>query len=130
MTQPLERFGTPDFLAPELVFDPRKVTPSVDVFSIGRIAAWGTGIEQDVSTAAGDGWVRWWRALIENAAAYGAKLRWTMSDVLAHLKSQPVLPQPVVARSDRKGGDACARCGSSAGRDQAERCLECHWLGD
>jgi serine/threonine protein kinase len=131
MTQALERFGTPDFMAPELVFDPRKVTASVDVFSIGRIAAWGTGIEQGGSTGGYDPWVRWWRALIDGAAAYEPQLRWTMPDVIAHLRSGPALAGGVKARAIEYAGDeACGRCGSVAGRDHAERCLECHWLGD
>jgi len=87
MTQPLERFGTPDFVAPELVFDPREVTASADVFSIGRIAAWGTDIEQSGLTGGNDTWLRWWRALIDGAAAYEPRLRWTMSDVIAHLRA-------------------------------------------
>jgi serine/threonine protein kinase len=130
MTQPLERFGTPDFLAPELVFDPREVTPSVDVFSIGRIAAWGTGIEPGEAASPQDGWTRWWRALIESAAAYDPALRWTMVDVLAHLKAGPVLPSVASTGSGRTSIETCARCGSAAGRDHAERCLDCHWLGD
>ena len=39
MTQPLGRFGTPEFMAPELLLDQRDAKPPADVFSIGRIAA-------------------------------------------------------------------------------------------
>lgn len=130
MTQPLERFGTPDFVAPELVFDPRNVETSADVFSIGRLAAWGTDIDQagsDDDTP----WLRWWRTLIDGATAYEPTLRWTMPDVLAHLRRGPALATGTTSTPiERATGEACARCGSIAGRDHAERCLTCHWLGD
>jgi serine/threonine protein kinase len=85
MTQPLERFGTPEFMAPELLLDPRDAKSPADVFSIGRIAAWGTGL---LGGAGGEDQLSgWWQRLIEGAAAYEPKLRWTMREVLTRLRA-------------------------------------------
>lgn len=51
MTEPLECFGTPDFMAPEQVADPRHVGLAADIYAIGRIAAWG----DNVGTRPGNG---------------------------------------------------------------------------
>lgn len=118
MTQPLERFGTPEFVAPELVADPRDVTPASDVYSIGRLAAWGTGLGFDQQRDDDDSLVRWWRALIDGGGAWNPGSRWTMRDVLVHLRSRP--------RLITRGAEQCPTCRSSAGRDASERCLSCH----
>jgi eukaryotic-like serine/threonine-protein kinase len=46
MTQHLERFGTPEFMATEMVVDPRIAATPADIYSIGRLAAWGTGLQR------------------------------------------------------------------------------------
>lgn len=132
MTQPLERFGTPEFMAPELLLDPRRAKPSADVFSIGRIAAWGTDLLQTPGDPDHDDQLtRWWRRLIDGAAAYEPTLRWTMRDVLAHLRARPVLIPGSGRRPDPTGRqDVCPRCGSDSGRDRSERCVTCHCLSD
>jgi eukaryotic-like serine/threonine-protein kinase len=121
MTQPLERFGTPEFLAPELLLDTRDATPGADVFSIGRLAAWGTKLKAGDSGVDDDQLTAWWRRLIDGAAAYEPRLRWTMSDVIAHLQARPTLLAANIRTDPAGSHDACARCGSSAGRDHAER---------
>jgi len=130
LTQPLERFGTPEFMAPELLVDPRDAKPSSDVFSIGRIAAWGTGqLTTPSEQAPGDQLAGWWRRLIDGAAAYDPAMRWTMQDVVTHLRARPALLSS--DRADPTGREeVCPRCGSSIGRDSSERCLNCHWLSD
>ncbi|WP_416961839.1 serine/threonine-protein kinase [Streptomyces sp. Agncl-13] len=40
LTRTGQRMGTPGFDAPELSDDPRKATAAVDVYSLGRVAAW------------------------------------------------------------------------------------------
>lgn len=130
MTQPLERFGTPEFMAPELLVDPRDAKPPADVFSIGRIAAWGTGLRGDAVGEGEDQLTNWWRRLIEGAAAYEPKLRWTMREVLTHLRAQPRVVPAARITSVAGGVEACPRCGSGAGRDGAEHCLSCHWMSD
>jgi hypothetical protein len=130
MTQPLERFGTPEFMAPELLLDPRDAKPSADVFSIGRIAAWGTGLLRDEGGQREDQLTGWWQRLIEGAAAYEPKLRWTMREVLTHLRGQPHVVSAGRITSRAGVVEACPRCGSGVGRDGAERCLSCHWLSD
>ena len=128
MTQPLERFGTPEFMAPELLLDPRDAKPGADVFSIGRIAAWGTGLlHDDPDTPREDQQTVWWQRLIDGAAAYDPKHRWTMTDVIAHLRARPTL---LGATQPTGSIDGCPRCGSDIGRDHSERCMNCHWLSD
>ncbi|MEU7751446.1 serine/threonine-protein kinase [Micromonospora sp. NPDC049171] len=40
LTRPGQRMGTPGFDAPELDVDPSQATEAVDVYSLGRVAAW------------------------------------------------------------------------------------------
>ncbi|MEU5839686.1 serine/threonine-protein kinase [Streptomyces diacarni] len=40
LTRTGQGMGTPGFDAPELSVDPRQATPAVDVYSLGRVAAW------------------------------------------------------------------------------------------
>ncbi|MBQ1035366.1 serine/threonine-protein kinase [Micromonospora sp. C81] len=40
LTRTGQRMGTPGFDAPELDDDPSRATPAVDVYSLGRVAAW------------------------------------------------------------------------------------------
>jgi serine/threonine protein kinase len=134
MTQPLELFGTPDFVAPEQVGDPRTVGAAADVYALGRIAAWGTTLKRGEGGPHDHPFAAWWRRLIDGATAYDPEKRWTMTDVETHLRSRP--PREVSPR--RLGelgfdtpltvsrGDACPYCQSTLGRDNAERCLRCH----
>jgi serine/threonine protein kinase len=130
MTQPLERFGTPEFMAPEMAIDPMDVGPAADVFSIGRLAAWATGLKRGESAQNDDATVRWWRLLIDSTTAYEPSARWTMRDVETHLRSTvarnshfgPKFTGPLSAQAR----EICPRCSSTLGRDRAERCLSCH----
>lgn len=133
MTQPLERFGTPDFMAPEMAVDPRKVGPEADVFSIGRLAAWSTGLERGESSTNDDDAVRWWQLLIDSCTRYEPAARWTMQDIEAHLRAAPVpkaRPTTTRPRFDSVilawANEECPYCQSELGRDQTERCLRCH----
>src|ERR1700722_1634365 len=81
MTQHLERFGTPEFMAPEMVVDPKIAGTSADIYSIGRLATWGTGLERGESRADDDAAVSWWRQLIDSTTAWDPHDRWTMRDV-------------------------------------------------
>lgn len=134
MTQPLERFGTPEFMAPEMAVDPGCVGPSADVYSIGRLAAWGTGLKRGDGDADDSAGVRWWRLLIDRTTSYEPRSRWTMRDLETHLRSPLPLsppswlhePEPGTIRIRR--GEPCPHCGSDVGRDGSERCLRCHVL--
>lgn len=133
MTQPLERFGTPEFMAPEMVLDPRSVGRAADIFSIGRLAAWVTGLGRGMVDEDDDSLVRWWRTLIDGTTAYEPDARWTMRDLETHLRSSvPVGPSIAVEQITQTSAvaraDVCPLCLSGAGRDQAERCLACHAL--
>jgi eukaryotic-like serine/threonine-protein kinase len=136
MTQPLERFGTPEFMAPEMAIDPMNVGTPADIFSIGRLAAWCTGLKRGQSNDADEPIVRWWRVLIDGTTAYEPNARWTIQDVETHLRSTfPVERSSPLIEPRREGGyvvrqegDACPQCRSQIGRDQAERCLACHAL--
>jgi serine/threonine protein kinase len=130
LTQPLERFGTPDFMAPEMVTDPMNVTTAADVFSIGRIAVWGTGLKPRETGPDDDGLVSWWRRFIDGTTPYDPQERWTMHDVVTHLRAKPVvLPNAAFETpASRTPAEACPQCGSTRGRDAAGRCLSCHTL--
>jgi serine/threonine protein kinase len=133
-TQPLERFGTPDFMAPEMAVDPRQVGPPADIYSIGRLAVWGTGLSRGDADPE-DPASRWWRQLIDGATRYEPDARWTMHDVQTHLRSE--LPSEGPGRTKSPGvlgspfgrlrrGEPCPNCRSDVGCDSAERCLRCH----
>jgi serine/threonine protein kinase len=120
-------FGREWYVAPEIHRDPRDVKPAADIFAIGRLADRGTalGANRDSDSPA----ATWWRALIDGAGAYEERQRWTIADVLAHLRSPlpmscPVAVEPM-ARSDM---DVCPNCRSPQGFDAACRCLRCHSL--
>jgi serine/threonine protein kinase len=133
MTEPLERFGTPEFMAPEQVTDPRTVGPPADVFALGRIAAWGTMLRRGEARANDHPFTAWWRLLIDGTTAYEPSKRWTMRDVETHLRSlpsreiqhqelrEPSFDAPLVVSR----GDICSYCQSDIGRDRAEHCLGC-----
>jgi serine/threonine protein kinase len=132
MTQPLERFGTPEFMAPEVAIDPMNVGVEADVFSIGRLAAWSTGLKRAECAANDDEVVRWWRLLIDRSTMYEPTARWRMSDIETHLRTAPpalreprrALPRLVSAIPGP--AEECPHCHSAAGRDASEHCLDCH----
>jgi serine/threonine protein kinase len=130
MTEPLERFGTPDFMAPEQVTDPHNVGPSADIYAIGRIAAWGTMLKRGEGGAHDHPSTAWWRVLIDGTTAYEPEKRWTIRDVETHLRSRPPYDSPRERSFDSPlavtRGDACPYCQSDLGRDGAEHCLRCH----
>jgi serine/threonine protein kinase len=110
MTQPLERFGTPEFMAPEMAIDPANVGPPADIFSFGRLAAWGTGLRRGESFDDDDAAVRWWRLLIDGTTRYEPGARWTNRDVETHLRSQPVCdPNPSNSVLRAPAAQACSR---------------------
>jgi serine/threonine protein kinase len=121
MTQPLEHFGTPEFMAPELVADPRKASPPADVYAIGRLAVWGTGLDATADYRPDDSFIRWWQTLIRNTVSYDPSLRWTMDDVVVHLRGTPTL----VATN---ASEPCPACHSERGLDSSGHCLTCHSL--
>ena len=131
ITEPLERFGTPDFMAPEQAADPRNVGPSADIYAIGRIAAWGTMLTRGERRLDDHPFTAWWRLLIDGTTAYDPQRRWTMSDVETYLRSRPAehmqeqLPGIDVPHSASRD-DACPNCLSDAGQDSAAHCLRCH----
>jgi serine/threonine protein kinase len=135
MTQPLERFGTPEFMAPEMAVDPTDVGPAADIYSIGRLAAWGTGLQRGDGDPNDSAVVRWWRLLIDRTTEYEPRSRWTMRDLETHLRSPVPLSKPPQIREPSpeapilvRRGEPCPHCGSDVGRDQSERCLTCHVL--
>jgi serine/threonine protein kinase len=141
LTRPLEHFGHPDFTSPEMLLDPRRVGPLSDVFSLGRVARWGTGLTADQGRPDDPPDVRWWRTLIEGTSPWEPESRWTLDDVITHLRKTPALPRdarpptmmrdilnPQVAVSvsrPRVTFDQCPNCGTYEGRDSQERCLSC-----
>lgn len=144
MTQHLERFGTPEFMAPEMVIDPKIAGTPADIYSIGRLAAWGTGLQRDESLPDDDAAVSWWRQLINSTTAWDPRDRWTLRDVETYLRaklapaydnqtSMPRITEPgldsaqVIRISDhRRDLDPCPHCGSGLGSDTNEHCLGCH----
>jgi serine/threonine protein kinase len=133
MTEPLEQFGTRDFMAPEQAADPRNVGPAADIYALGRIAAWGTMLKAGEAADDDHAFTAWWRLLIDRTTAYEPAKRWTIRDVQAHLRSLP--PRHVQLRFDEPHFDApllvsrqdvCPHCQRTLGRDGAERCLGCH----
>lgn len=136
MTQPLERFGTPEFMAPEMAVDPMNVGPPADVFSLGRLAAWGTGLRRGDGHTDDDPEVRWWRLLIDGTTRYDPDTRWTIRDVETHLRSQPKFERRAAEVREPefdselriRRDERCPHCYSDVGRDKAERCLRCHAL--
>jgi serine/threonine protein kinase len=133
MTEPLERFGTRDFMAPEQAADPRAVGPPADIFALGRIAAWATMLRRGEGAEDDHPFTAWWRLLIDNTTAYEPGKRWTIQDVQAHLRSRP--PRHVQLRLDDSEPappllvsrpDVCPHCQLDLGLDGAARCLKCH----
>ena len=127
LTRQSTAFGRDFYIAPEILRDPSVVKPAVDVFAIGRLAERGAGLgpDRDSDTPAG----AWWRTLIDGAGAYEERERWTMADVLAHLKSSLPMSRPMPLPAPSVGpqsSDSCPNCGSPQGFDRACRCLRCH----
>lgn len=124
-TQQMVAFGLPFYVAPEVMREPSVIRSSADVFAIGRIAevAAKIGSNRDSDDAA----TAWWRVLIDGAGAYDLGQRWTMIDVLAHLRTPLPLSRPVGVTPAFEGvGERCPNCGSPDGFDATCRCLGCH----
>lgn len=69
----------------------------------------------------------WWQTFIDGAGAYDERQRWTMADVLAHLRPPLPMSRPQIASvSPSSAADGCPNCGSQQGFDAACRCLRCH----
>jgi serine/threonine protein kinase len=134
MTEPLEHFGTPDFMAPEQAADPHEVGPSADIYAIGRIAAWGTMLKRGEGRPDDHPFTAWWRLLIDGTTAYDPEKRWTIRDVEVHLRSRPRSDVPQLRLGEPSfdapllvsRNDVCPHCQSDLGRDRAEHCLRCH----
>jgi eukaryotic-like serine/threonine-protein kinase len=133
MTQPLERFGTPEFMAPEQATDPRDVGAPADIYAIGRIAAWGTMLKRGEGRPGDHPFTAWWGLLIDRTTEYDPEKRWTIQDVETHLRSRPpmecsqaVQEPSFAAPLTISRADVCPHCESGLGRDAAERCLGCH----
>lgn len=146
MTRRLEFFGTPEFMSPEMAVDPRRTGPGTDVFSIGKLAAWGTGLERGESYASDGPAIKWWRQLIDRATAWDPDDRWSILDVETYLRAKlaPVTPAPIslappisdptegatqlIRISDHRSRsyEPCPQCGSTEGGDATEHCLRCH----
>lgn len=110
-------------MPPEIFRNPRVVKPAADIFAIGRLAdrgaALGPNRDSDRPAAA------WWRTLIDGAGAYDERQRWTMVDVLAHLRSPLPMSRPVAVELTADMA-ACPNCGSPSGFDATCRCVRCH----
>lgn len=70
LTQTGQGMGTPGFNAPELDDDPRTVTPAVDVYSLGRVAAWFVTGNRPIRgrRLLPDGTMIHWRPFVANCA--------------------------------------------------------------
>jgi eukaryotic-like serine/threonine-protein kinase len=89
MTLPLERFGTPEFMAPEMAVDASSARAPADVFSVGRLAAWATGLERDTLKSDNDEWTGWWRLLINRCTEWDPENRWAIRDLQSHMRALP-----------------------------------------
>lgn len=129
MTLPLERFGTPEFVAPEQIANPHDVGPAADVYSIGRLAAWATGLRPGEGVLSDHPFTAWWRLLIDGTVQVDAAQRWTMRDLATHLRSRPSGGQQLSLEdfrlTDVTREGVCPQCGNDAGSDPAERCHRC-----
>jgi serine/threonine protein kinase len=118
-------FGREFYIAPEIQRDPQVVKPAADIFAIGRLAERGAHLgpnrDSDGPAAA------WWRTLINGAGAYDERQRWTITDVLAHLRAPLPMSRPAaVGPTAGDETEVCPNCGSPYGFDAACRCLRCH----
>jgi eukaryotic-like serine/threonine-protein kinase len=100
LTRSGQRMGTPGYDAPELDVDPRLATPAVDVYSLGRVAAWFTTGKRPTSGVEllPDGDMLHWRmfvyacshADVDRRVQTMSGLRTLLEDVL-NAKDEPVL---------------------------------------
>ncbi|MEV8417271.1 serine/threonine-protein kinase [Streptomyces niveus] len=95
LTKTGQQMGTPGFDAPELSDDPRKATAAVDVYSLGRVAAWFlTGkMPQTGRPLLPDGDVLHWRQFV---------LACTQEEIVARLPNMTELRQELNAISTER----------------------------
>lgn len=118
ITPPGAAFGAADFAAPEVRRDPRSATAASDVYSLGALARWFTGIgfgQTGLSVRGG-----YWSKLIEGTMTLIAAERWSLSQTAYHLEHPPV--ERVVSPSS-SSQLPCLRCGGTV--DLNGRCLDC-----
>ncbi|RKN26931.1 serine/threonine-protein kinase [Micromonospora musae] len=87
LTRPGQRMGTPGFDAPELDDDPRQATSAVDVYSLGRVAAWfltGTEPRSNVQLLP-DGEMLHWRPFVRACTEQDVRHRVASMDGLRNL---------------------------------------------
>lgn len=123
-TRQMFAFGREFYIAPEILRDPSVVKPSADIFAIGRLADRGAALSAD--RTADDPASAWWRTFIEGAGAYDEHRRWTMTDVLSHLRSPLPMSRPTAVSGPASSAAGCPNCGSPQGFDASCRCLRCH----
>jgi hypothetical protein len=117
-----QTFGTPDFTAPEVFVDPRRATVAADVYSLGRIAAWGTGIQRSEHRESSGTRGGAWRELVDGTTAIDPRKRWSLSRALSYLDRVTFAQRAL----DRESGDPCPHCLADIGYDSCGRCLRCH----
>jgi serine/threonine protein kinase len=116
-------FGAADFAAPEVQRDPRAATPAADIYSLGAIARWFTGISLNQTGLSLRG--RYWSQFIDGTMALNAEDRWSLDGAAYHLANLPV---EKVLSPTGFGVLPCLRCGGAI--DAAGRCLRCGLLDE
>jgi serine/threonine-protein kinase len=115
-------FGTPAFTAPEVFVDPRRATTAADVYSLGRLAAWGASIERTDHEAPGGLHSAAWQEFVDGTTDIDPHKRWSLPGVLAYLGKIDFAERVL-----RDGSvDLCPHCRSDVGYDSGARCLRCH----
>nr|WP_237552567.1 serine/threonine-protein kinase [Streptomyces sp. SID5789] len=97
LTRTGQGIGTPGFDAPELSVDPRKATPAVDVYSLGRVAAWFLTKEMPLSGVPllPDGDMMHWRHFVNTTTQQDVHHR---VQAMSELRSR--VPDVLVARNE------------------------------
>jgi serine/threonine protein kinase len=116
-------FGAAGFAAPEVQRDPRSATAASDVYSLGALARWFTGISLSQTGLSVHG--QYWSELIDGTMALLAEDRWSLIEAAHHLANQRV---EKVLSPTGFGGLPCLRCGGMI--DAAGRCLRCGLLDE
>jgi serine/threonine protein kinase len=114
-------FGTPDFTAPEVLVDPPRATAAADVYSLGRLAAWGTGIERSERSSSRRARFGAWRGFVDGTTDSDPRRRWSLPRALDFLEQ---VDQTDVLYDDSI--DPCPHCHANVGYDSGTRCLRCH----